>query len=171
MCGKSYCACRLGRISFQWLDTGPLQLKCCRQMCLTLCTGIASLESELSSDDNNLITFATFGISISTTERNSTEKNSTQEIEHNWLSLDPILLFFNKTITAAGTTRTKFIAALLRSLLCSTAGQDCSLAINQLLTNAGLMELWRVSGFYTSNAGLTLRMWVTWVICVHMILW
>ena len=37
-------------------------------------TGIASLESELSSDDNNPIMLATFGISINTTERNSTEK-------------------------------------------------------------------------------------------------
>ena len=44
---------------------------------LTLCvflTGITSLESELSSDDNNSIMLATFGISINTTERNSTEK-------------------------------------------------------------------------------------------------
>ena len=41
------------------------------ECCLTLCfflTGIASLESELSSDDNNPITLATFGISINTTE-------------------------------------------------------------------------------------------------------
>ena len=62
-------------------------------------------------------------------------------------------------------TRTKFIAAFLRFLRCSTARQDCSLAIDQLQTDAGLMELWQVGGFCTSNAGLIRQMRVIRVIC------
>ena len=79
MFGKSYCACCLGRIRFQWLDTGPglrpLQLL---SNSLFFLTGTASLESELSSDDYNPTTLAIFGISINTTERNSPQKKSTQ---------------------------------------------------------------------------------------------
>ena len=63
MFGKSYCACRLGPIHFQWLDTQGQVLdhfNCYLTLCFFL-TGIASLESELSSDDYKPITLAIFG--------------------------------------------------------------------------------------------------------------
>ena len=135
---------------------------------LTLCffiTGIASLESELSSDDNNPIMPATFGISINTTEKLNGKKkfDSRDRAQQTVTWSASFFLFFYPFLdkTAAGATQTKFIAAFLRFLWCSTAGQECSLAIDQLLTDAGLMELWRVGGFCTSNAGLTCRMRVT----------